>query len=136
MHYLKKQHKKTHPYGRYYDLQITHRENMTWRVWSTQSHTARKTLNSKAAMTTKSLLTINNTKNNCFNYCTNKKEATLFLLPIPYFRTCAKLVLGGLLKNHPDRPIKWIFLGPTPEILESLGKGCLPSSFFFFKPYP
>lgn len=95
-------------------------------------------MNSKTAMTTKSLLTV--IQNNCRS--TNKKEATfpkfifsaLFPLPISYFGISAKLVLRGLLKNHLGRSSKFILLGPTLEILSHWAWGV--SQAVFFKPYP
>lgn len=44
-------------------------------------------------------------------------SSALPLLPISYFRISAKLVLRGLLKNSLGRSSKFIFLGPSPEIL-------------------
>lgn len=74
-------------------------------------------------MTTKPLLTI--TQNNITRKYKQTKKAmfpkfissALLLLPISYFRISAKLVLRGLLKNYLGRSSKFIFLGPTPEIL-------------------
>lgn len=59
---------------------------------------------------------------------------TPFPLPTPYFRIPAKLVPRGLLKNRLGSPFKWVFLGPTHEILNHWAKGV--SDADFLKPYP